>query len=249
MPQFEQSYSRPDSPEKSTTSAAAEPGENAPYWLPRGDAWRRLSEPIRRAVHQSILPMWKQLVDRAADELERSTAATLVYLTWLEVRGQIELEEARGDSDPLSTTLADPDRWMAQHLQLLKAKHRTSELLARLRSAREKSAGRQAAAAAEPRSPFFGIPLGTVRKSRESSLDSREPDDAQGQDRLTQRLPGEKGDSRGHFDQERGKMDPPDVLSRSEQGVAGRQTWRTDGRSGPPEAQQDTPGRNRGGSS
>jgi hypothetical protein len=53
-------------------AAAAEPGDDAPYWLPRGDAWRRLSEPIRRAVHQRILPMWRELVDGAADELERS---------------------------------------------------------------------------------------------------------------------------------------------------------------------------------
>ncbi len=107
MLQPKQTHVRPDSPEKPTTPAhpadpprqepsadhqltaptAADPGDDAPCWLPWGDAARRLSEPLRRAVHQRILPMCKALVDDAADELERSAAAMLLYLTWLEIRG------------------------------------------------------------------------------------------------------------------------------------------------------------------
>lgn len=176
----------------STPSNVAEPGDNAPCWLPRGDAWRRLSEPIRHAVHQRILPMWKQLVDGAADELERSAAATLVYLTWLEIREQIELEEARGDSDPLCPSLVDPERLLARHLQLLTAKQRHSELFAKLRFAREKSSCRQSAAPNQHSSILFGNPLGplrchrsapsdTVQDSRPSQRNAPLPDDAEDQ--------------------------------------------------------------------
>jgi hypothetical protein len=107
--------------------------------------------------------MCKELVDGAFDQLERSAAATLVYLTWLEIRAEIELEQARALSDPLFPSLVDTDQSLARHLRLLTAKHRSSELLAKLRLARENSARRQSPAANHAPSAFFDNPLGPRR--------------------------------------------------------------------------------------
>ncbi|NLY00797.1 MAG: hypothetical protein GXY83_32275 [Rhodopirellula sp.] len=271
MPQSKQTHVRPDSPEKSTApahpsdpprqgasahhpptaSTAAEPGDNAPCWLPRGDAWRRLPEPIRRAVHQRILPMCKALVDGAPDQIERSAAATLVYLTWLEIRGQIELEQARDLSDPLVPARADTDQLLARHLRLLTAKHRNSELLAKLRLARENSARRQSPAANHPPSAFFDNPLGprrcvpsvpsdAARESRPSRVERPVPEDPEEQDRPTQ-LPQREvqRDPTAQFDPQRDKTDPPNVSLKSERGVARRQTAGADVRIRRLDAQQE----------
>ncbi|NUQ65840.1 MAG: hypothetical protein HUU20_25540 [Pirellulales bacterium] len=180
--------------------------------------------------------MWKELVDGAADELERSAAATLVYLTWLEIRALIELEEARADLDPLFPTLVDPERLMAQHLQLLTAKQRNSELLAKLRFAREKSACRQSAATNHPSSTFLGSPLrplrcvpsalsDTVPETQPSKVDSPAPEDAEEQYRPVQ-LPSREvqGAPRRQSDPEQDHTHPPNVSLKTEQDVAGRHT-------------------------
>jgi hypothetical protein len=277
MQPSQQSHDRPDRPEKCNpqphpgdvprqdasaeapriSPAVAEPDDEAPYWLPRGDSWHRLSEPIRRAVHQRILPMWKELVDSAADELERSAAATLVHLSWLEMCGQVELEEARADSDPLTTKLLDPERLIARHLQLLAAKQRSAELLRKLRLAREKPAGRQSADPKSRRSPLFGDqPLGSRRcfryvpnepaatethaeQSRASSVESPEPDDAGVEDRGQVSAGKVPGDSRAAPEPEPDRAAPPGISAKSTQGVADRQVWKADPRSREIDARQE----------
>jgi hypothetical protein len=230
---------RPGDP-PSTSPAVAEPGDDAPHWLPREESWQRLPEPIRRAVHQRILPMWRELVGGADDELERSAAATLVHLTWLEMRGQVELEQAWGDSDPLFSTLVDPERLFARHLQLLTAKQRSAELLRKLRLAREKPAGRQSDDQIIRPSPLFGD-LGPRRRtcfpasmapvfraehgeSQESNVERKGPENADVADQR-QVPPGiVQGNPTVRSDRERDKSERSGASSESTQGVAGRQT-------------------------
>lgn len=110
-------------------------GPDAPCWLPRGSSWEALSPAIRGAVHQLLLPLWNQTVLQAADELQRSTAASLVYLTWLELCNQASASEALVPADPLLSDLPEPDRLIDRYLRLLTAKNRTCQLVARLRPA------------------------------------------------------------------------------------------------------------------
>jgi hypothetical protein len=152
---------------------------NMPYWIPRGSSWKRLPEGMKRAASQILAPAYRLFVRQAAGPLERSVGLTLVHLMWLEVCDQVALAPNVADRESIVAELADPEKLIARHLELVAAKCHTADLLVKLRmlaemlkqqeqarmaaalpgpaAAEQVSGGREATAAATPRFPPLSL--------------------------------------------------------------------------------------------
>ncbi len=108
----------------------------APYWLPRGPFWDRLSEGVKRAAGEVLEPAYRRLVLEARDELERSAGITLVHLMWLEICDQTAMSEVVGNRDEIDAILKNAEESVGRHLHLVAAKNSTAELLLKLRMVR-----------------------------------------------------------------------------------------------------------------
>lgn len=117
-------------------SGVARPA-GAPYWLPRGPFWERLSEGVKRAVGEVLEPAYRRLVVEARDELERSAGITLVHLMWLEICDQAAMSDIVGNREEIDAFVKDPEAAVDRHLHLVAAKNSTAELLLKLRMVRE----------------------------------------------------------------------------------------------------------------
>jgi hypothetical protein len=100
-----------------------------PYWLPSGDSWNELPREIRDAIPRVLSPAYRQFVLDAPNQLERSLGLTLVHLLWLEVCDHVRMALAVADPSSLAATLANPDRLIGRHLNLITAKCRAELLL------------------------------------------------------------------------------------------------------------------------
>jgi hypothetical protein len=125
---------------KQTASATVPPPPDRavlPHWLPVGDAWNSLPEPVRHAVPILLVPAYRRFVLDVSDELQRSVGLTLVHLLWLEICTQTSLAEVVANPLCLAATLNNPNQMIDRHLNLVAAKSQTTELLTKLRLVNE----------------------------------------------------------------------------------------------------------------
>jgi hypothetical protein len=110
-----------------------------PPWIPKGSKLASLAPALRDAIPRVIAPAYRQFVLEAANEVERSTGNTLVYLIWLELCGQVQLATTVAESIDLDLVLQDPvlqsdrDDLIERYIRLTTLKGRTTELLMKLR--------------------------------------------------------------------------------------------------------------------
>jgi hypothetical protein len=107
------------------------------YFLPADLDFSALPAELQAAASSIIGPAYEQLVLGARDGLEKSTGVTIVHLLWLEVLDQFELGQQL-DEQGRATPSAERGELIAQHLRLVGAKGKASNLLLRLREFRRK---------------------------------------------------------------------------------------------------------------
>jgi hypothetical protein len=115
----------PPPPKKEPVAPTA---PDVPYWIPNDDGWNKLPQQVREAVPIILAPAYRRFVLEAPGELERSIGLTLVHLTWLELRNQIELAVA-SDPNSFEAMLKNPEDMLDRHLRLATAKCQAAELL------------------------------------------------------------------------------------------------------------------------
>lgn len=109
-----------------------------PYWWPETVPIDRLPESLRAAVEGLIQPVYEQLVVAARPGLEQSTGATIVALSWLEALQQTELGKDLLAAGQEPERLQKHEKAIGRLLRLAGAKTKTTDLLMRLQSHRQK---------------------------------------------------------------------------------------------------------------
>ncbi len=118
-------------------SKSTSPPLARPYWVPDGVSFESLDPALRRAYAAVIEPLYDEYVLKAEDALERAAGITLVHLTWLELRGQVDLEKelSRLGRNPEPESR---DNLIARHVRLAMAKLKAGGFLCRLQAFRQK---------------------------------------------------------------------------------------------------------------
>lgn len=129
---------------------ATTPNPSRPYWIPDGIAFQAPPQALQLATTEIVNPVYQELILEAGDALERSAAATLVHLLWLEFLQQVELGNHLDNLVRPNHGFAVRADMIARHSRVVGAKQHTGTFLLRLKAFHEKSAAGLSRPAAPP---------------------------------------------------------------------------------------------------
>ena len=111
-----------------------------PLWMPEGMELAFVPPEVRHAISRVVQPVYQRLVVESHDPLEKSLGVTVSHLLWLEILQQYHMKREYDLTAVLQVTnghYSDID----QHIRILGAKVKVTQVLERLRRRRRRAGG------------------------------------------------------------------------------------------------------------